>query len=128
MQIKHSFESSKPASEDPDVVGSEHWNAPHAITGTQLLGAAMLRSNSWQVNDVLATVDVNGVAITKTDAGTFWVFASGLGSGGVLVQAAPGFECTNGSPYYDSLTIQFRQTSDDALADPTFFSLIAFRN
>lgn len=86
----------------------------------------MLFSNNWQINDTLATTEVNGVAVSKTAEGTFAIFAGGLGQGGVLVQTAPGFTCDLGSPYYDSLSIEFKNASDNAPADPTFFSVIAF--
>lgn len=88
----------------------------------------LFSNNSWQVNDELSTVEVNGVSITKSSDGIFSVFVPGLGGGGVLVQTAPGFTCEIAPPYYASLYISFKNASDDTLADPTFFSLIAFRN
>lgn len=128
MPIKHTFQSTQTASSDPEVVGSEQWNAEHQITGPQHAGAVMLFSDSWQVSDELSTVEVNGVSITKSSDGIFSVFVPGLGGGGVLVQTAPGFTCEIAPPYYDTLYISFKNASDDTLADPTFFSLIAFRN
>jgi len=124
MKIKHSFQSAEPASSDPAVVGSEQWNDEHAVTGSRFIFGDVLYPIYQTVDTDGSHYQDDGVHLTKTAVGQYTVVAPNLL--GVIVQTMPGFVCEPSPVYYDSLPITFRRSSDNAIADPDYASIMGF--